>query len=197
MIQSILQAANNASFTMIAAVVIAIFVCQDYSQGTIKNVIAKGYSRTSVYFAKLVAVTVLTVIMYATVLIFGWLAGIIFFGFSAPENASWLGILCVQFLAVIAFATFAFFLSAVLRRLGLALLLIIAAPTVVQLVLMVVDLLLDISVKFSDFWLTGVFADLSTMGVDTSRIIAGLVASFVYTAIFIVLGWQLSKKASY
>ena len=195
MISSMLQAANNGSLTLIAGIVVAIFVCSDYSQGTIKNVIARGYSRTKVYFAKLIAVSAMVVGMFLVCLIFGFLFGLMFFGFDAPESARWLGILAVQLVATAAFAAFAFFFAALFRKMAPSIILIIVVPTVVQLILTLVDIFAE--TNFSDYWITSLFTSLITVSVSTSRIIISLVISLAYTALFAVSGWALGRKHSY
>lgn len=49
---SLLTAVNSSNFTMICGIFIALFVCTDYDQQTIKNVYSRGFSRSKVYFAK-------------------------------------------------------------------------------------------------------------------------------------------------
>ena len=143
MISTMLSAAGNGSFTLLCGIVIALFVCSDYSQGTVKTVVTKGFSRTRIYFAKLAAVAVMSIFMYLVVILFGWLFGMMFFGFDVPPTREWLGVLAVQFVSAIAFAAFAFFLSAVLRKTVLAIVVLIALPTFIELVLTMVDLFLE------------------------------------------------------
>jgi len=195
MITSVLQAANNASFVMLSGIVIAIMVCSDFSQGTVKTVISCGYSRTHVYFAKLISMSVMSAFMYLVAIFFGWIFGMAFFGFSVPADASWLGILAVQFVSAIALAAFSFFLSAAVRKLSTSIVLIIVVPTVIQLVLTIVDLFAE--TNLSDYWISSVFALLSQTGVEASRIISALIASFVYVGVFIASGWLLNRKYSY
>ena len=195
MISTTLSAAGNGSFTLLCGIVVALFVCSDYSQGTVKTVVAKGFSRTRIYFAKLAAVAVMSIFMYLVVILFGWLFGMMFFGFDAPQSLKWLGVLAVQFVSAIAFAAFAFFLSAVLRKTVLAIVVLIALPTFIELVLTMVDLFLETNV--SAYWITTVFTMLSTTGMETEKIIIALFVSIAYVAAFVAGGWALSRKYSY
>ena len=195
MISMVLQAASNGSFTLLCGIVIALFVCSDFSQGTVKTVVARGFSRTRIYFAKLVAITVMSVLMYLAVVLFGWLFGMMFFGFEAPPDARWLGVLAVQFVSAIAFAAFAFFLSAVLRKTAVAIIVIIAMPVVIELILTLIDLFAETNI--GDYWISSVFTMLSQAGVEPRRIIIALAVSLVYVAAFVASGWALSRKYSY
>ena len=195
MITSVLQAANNGSLTVIAGIVISIFVCSDYSQGTIKVILARGYSRTKVYFAKLAAVSVIAASMFAVCLLFGWLFGMAFFGVGGVSGVKWIAILAVQLVSVLAFAAFAFLFAALFRKIAPSIIMIIVLPTVVQLVLSLIDIFAETSL--SDYWITSLFASLATMSVSASRIIIALVTSLIYTAVFVTLGWLASRKRSY
>ncbi len=195
MIMSVLQAANNASFPTIAGIIIAISVGSDFSHGTIKNIICRGYSRTKVYFAKLISITVMSVIMYLVTVLFGWLFGMAFFGYSLPADNSWIGILAVQFVSAMAVAAFSFFIASVFRKTAISILCIIIVPTVLQLVLTLIDVFMETTL--SDYWITGVFVLLSQSGVEIGRIIPALIASLIYVAAFVAGGWVISKKYSY
>ena len=52
-INSLIGALSSSSFTMISGIFVALFVCEDYTSQTVKNIYAKGYSRTKVYLSKL------------------------------------------------------------------------------------------------------------------------------------------------
>ncbi len=195
LITSVIQAASNADFALIVGIVIAIMVCSDFSQGTIKTVIAKGYSRTDVYFAKLISISVMSVFMYIVSLIFGFIFGIMFFGFSLPDGLGWLGILGVQFVSAIAVAFFAFFVSATARKLSTSILIIIILPTVLELVLLFIDVFAETSI--SNYWLTSVFTTLSDTAVETKTLLSSLAASFAYVAAFFIGGWVINRKYSY
>ena len=195
MITSVLQAANNASFTLIAGIVIAISVCSDFSQGTVKNIICRGYSRTQLYFSKLISITVMSVIMYFVAILFGFLFGVAFFGFSLPADNSWIGILAVQFVSAIAIAAFSFFAASVFRKTSTSILFIIIVPTVIQVILTVIDLFAETTL--SDYWISSVFALLSQSGAEMGRIISSLIISLIYVAAFVAAGWAISRKYSY
>ena len=191
----VLQSANNGSIAMIGGIVVAIFVCSEYSQGTIKNIVARGYSRTKIYFAKFVAVSVMISAMYIVAIIFGALFGILFYGFSAPADMSWIGSLAVQLVATVALGAFSFFMSAVFKKMAPAIILILVIPTVLQLILAVIDIFA--STNISDYWISSVYTSLCTVGLPVDRILISLGVSVAYVAAFVVGGWALSRKSSY
>ena len=194
-VSSVLTAAANGSYTIIVGIVTVLFVCSDYAQGTIKNVIARGGSRERVYLAKLIAVTIIAVALYITVILFGFLFGVILFGFDAPDSARWLGVLAVQFLAALGTAYLSFFAASAIRKVGPSILVIILVPSVVELLLTLIDLFAETHI--SDYFITTVFNFLSTSDVELSRVISSLITTFAYTAGFIGGGYLLSRKSEY
>jgi ABC-2 type transport system permease protein len=191
----VLTAAANGSYTIIAGIVTVLFVCCDYSQGTIKNVIARGVSRERVYLAKLIAVIIIAVALYITVILFGFLFGLILFGFDTPDSARWLGVLGVQFLAALGTAYLSFLTASAIRKVGPSILIVILVPTVVELLLTLIDLFMETHI--SDYFITTVFNFLSTGDVSVSRLIASLITTAVYMLLFVGGGYLLSRKSEY
>ena len=74
-IYMLVGAVSSSNFTIVLAVFLSLFVCSDYTNGTLKNIIARGYSRTRIYAVKymvsLAATTVYTIVC--------WLTGFLFF----------------------------------------------------------------------------------------------------------------------
>ena len=50
----LLSFASASMFSMIASIYVSIVVCEDYESQTIKNIYARGYSRSAHYFSKLI-----------------------------------------------------------------------------------------------------------------------------------------------
>ena len=52
----------STDFTMLFGIFTALFTCDDYANGTIRNILSRGFTRTQVYFAQLITVIVAAVI---------------------------------------------------------------------------------------------------------------------------------------
>ena len=191
-ITSMLQAASTGEFALLIGIVIVLFVTSDFKQGTIKVVIARGYSRTKIYYAKLVSAIIMSVGAYLACLITGLISGFIFFDFVKPESARWLGVLAVQMVAAVAVAVFCYVVAVTFRKTSSAILFILFAPIGLELVLGIVDLLAD--TNLADYWITTVFQNLSVTSVGSSRIVGSLIASVAYLAAFFGLGYINTQK---
>ena len=62
--------ALNNGFTVFLGIFIALFICQDYNQQTIKNIYARGYGRNAVFFSKYLISLFVTVLMALIYLVF-------------------------------------------------------------------------------------------------------------------------------
>ncbi len=89
-VTGILQQMFGGHFTgMILAVLVSIFVIQEFGSGTIKNLVGKGYSRRKIFLSKLLSVIALAILFQAAVLAISICLGIPFMGWEAFSNTDW------------------------------------------------------------------------------------------------------------
>lgn len=78
---------SSSDVHLFMAILIAIFVTAEFMHGTMKNVVSKGFPKTSIYISKLITMTAASHIMILMMLAFGVLAGTIVTGaFKAPDD---------------------------------------------------------------------------------------------------------------
>lgn len=190
----LLTAISSSSFTMLCGIFIALFVCTDYDQQTIKNVYARGFSRNSVYFAKFIVCLISTIVMFLVTLIFNYIVGTVMFDGTA-EPGNYVGLIAGQLLYCIAYASFVFAVSLVVKKVGVSIALAILGPSLIGTVINLADAFLKIeNFKISSYWIDGFINDLSSLATDTSRLTVCIVLSIVYAMVFIVAGYFISKK---
>lgn len=191
---TLLTAITSSNFTMICGIFIALFVCTDYDQQTIKNVYSRGFSRNAVYFAKFIVSVIATLIMFALTLLFTYAVGNAMFDGTA-ESGNYAGLLIGQFLYCVASASFVFAVCLIVKKVGVSIALAILGPSIIGTVLNLADAFLKIdSFKIGNYWLDGFIGDLSVIGTDTKRLVVCIVLSVVYAAAFIVGGYFINKK---
>lgn len=64
---------SDGTIQILLAIVISIFITAEFSYGTMKNIVSKGYQRPKIYLSKLITMVIMTLIM----LIVGFLSGTI------------------------------------------------------------------------------------------------------------------------
>lgn len=74
---------------IILAVLVSIFVVREYGAGTIKNLVGKGQSRTTIFFAKMLAVIALTLLFQAAVMAVIICIGLPFLGWEGFSATAW------------------------------------------------------------------------------------------------------------
>ena len=192
-------ALSNSNFTIVFVVFISLFVCSDYSNGTLKNVIARGYGRIPIYASKylvsLVAATIYTIFCW----VIGFLSGTAFWGVgSLPANETTMNfviILLVQLLSVYAYTSMFFLISALLKKTGGSIAVGIIAPLVIAMIISLLDVLTNKKTfSFSDYWLDNCFINISAISVPSDIMLRCFVCFLIYTVIFAVAGHLISSR---
>ncbi len=193
---SILRSAlQGANLTLIVGIFVALFVCADYSDGTIKNIYAKGYTRTAVYFSKLIAVFAAVVVFCGVTWCGGFLSGKLMFETGSGSGANLFGALLSQLLTVFGYAGLFFALAMVIKKTGGSIAACIVGPMLFSLLFTAADTILNSETfALADYWLDGLFGSLVQAGATGETILTAALLSFIYTAVFTVVGVIFNKR---
>ncbi|MGN0328849.1 MAG: ABC transporter permease [Lachnospira sp.] len=190
-----LKFTNNAMLTLIIGIFTAIFVTEDFSGGTIKNIYAKGYSRNVVYMSKYIVSTVSALIIVITSLLMCVFVSNALFKGEAVENSTFASSLLLQMLLIVAYNSLYFLISIIVGKLGSSIALIIVGPSMVSLVLTLADSFLNIqNVKFNDYWLENCLSSVQVINCSNSIIVSSLVVSMAVIIVSLVVGTKLHSK---
>ncbi len=192
---ALLSAVSSSSFTMICGIFIALFVCSDYDQQTIKNVYSRGFSRNTVYFAKYIICIITTIIMFIVTLIFTYAVGSVLLEESVAEEGNYIGLITGQLLYCLAYSSFVFAVSLIVKKVGISIALAILGPSLIGTVINLADAFLKIdNFKIGSYWLDGFLGDLTSLTTDSTRLTVCIVLSIIYAALFFVSGYFINKK---
>ena len=138
-LQSMISVAN---LTTLSVVFTSIFVCEDKARGTIKTIYSLGYPRYKLFLAKFLASASATAIMYALIILFGIICGLLF---SKPGNSSLFDIMgeiqtepdivlfiVQQFFVIMGAHAFYFMVAELIGKTGLGIVLGIFVPGLVS-----------------------------------------------------------------
>ena len=138
----------------IAAIVISIFVGSEYSMGTIKNSVSRGYSRSSIYVSKLLFSLIAMFAIVIGYVLGSSIVGGILYGFSAKISAGqiWLMVAayCVEMIAVCGLYVM---IAILLKSTGHAIAFSLIIPMLVSSVLQIVALAYNNNDLVSRVWL--------------------------------------------
>lgn len=191
----ILKFTNNAMLLLIIGIFTAIFVTEDFSSGTIKNIYAKGYSRNVVYMSKYIASTVSALIIVGTSLLTCIIVSNGLFKGETVENSTFLSSLLLQILLIIAYNSLYFVISIIVGKLGSSIAFIIVGPSMVSLMLTLADSFLNIkNVKLNDYWLENCMSSVQVINCSNSIIVSSLVVSMAVIIVSLIVGTQLHRR---
>ncbi len=189
------DAISLASVTLIAGIFTALFVCEDDTSGTIKNIYAKGYSRGSVFISKYIASLVAILIFTFGSMLIGYI-----FGKSTWPNATTsidnlLLDIVGQVLLIMAYHSIFFAISSKLGKTGSSIAFNIVGPMLVSIVLTMADAFLKLEdFKLSSYWIDSLLTNLGQTTVTKQNIITAIVMGIIYSILFVGIGFSLNKK---
>lgn len=185
---------SSSNFTILAAIFVAIVVCDDYENGIIKNIFARGYSRSEFFFAKFVYLIATTSIMIIAAITVSGIMGVAFFGINGDAGKIIL-LIFVQYFACMASVALFFAVSVIIKKLGGSIAINIIAPIVIELLLSLANSLLKIDgFSFGDVWISSFTTSLAVITVETGRIIVCAILSAAYIVAFTATGYIFSEK---
>ena len=197
----------NDTFIMLAGIFVALLVCGDFSQQTVKNIYGRGFSKTQVFFAKFGVAVFGTFIMFVLNYAVSFILGLALFGEIELTGVIIYDIVA-QFAVSLAYVSFAFMLSFAFRKTGVAIALTIVGPIIVNLVLSLVSVIAKTEFSLTNYWISGILTKLSgasaelselsesmgSFGLTTGDINLCLIISLAYTAVFIAIGYYINKR---
>lgn len=185
---------SDSSIQMFIAICICLYIASEYSQGTFKNTVSRGFSRHKIYLSKAVVSGAASIIL-ATV----YIAGAVIVSLLCSKVTDDFNVtqIIIEYLAylVLVLATESLFLmiSILIRKTGLAIAICIASPIGVQMLLGLLAGVIENLSDYSRFWLADTFTTIGssyTNGIIWEPIVIGL----IYIAITYIAGTFIFAK---
>ena len=193
MLRTALQGANA---TPIIGIFAALFVCGDHADGALKNIYAKGYTRTSVYFSKLIAAFSASVIFCFVTWCGAFIAGRIFFETGTGLERNTIAALAAQLLTVFGYTALFFALAAIIKKTGGSIAACIVGPMLFAILFTAADSVINSeTIALSDYWLDGLFSGLMQPSAINRTVLLSALLSLAYAAVFTAVGCMFHKKS--
>ena len=196
-IYMLVGAVSSSNFTIVLAIFLSLFVCSDYTNGTLKNIIARGYSRTRIYavkyMASLAATTCYTIVCWLT----GFLAGTAFWevGSLSGTTGDLVITLLLQLLGNFAYTSLFFLIAVLFKKTGGSIAVGIIGPLVLSMIISLADTLTHKkSFDFADYWLDNCMLQTATDLMASNMIIRCLVCFVIYAVLFYVISIFVGKR---
>ncbi len=188
-----LGALSNASFSVVLAVMVALYVCSDHADGTLKNIIAHGYARLQVFAVKYLVCLVGAFVAALFCWLVGFGVGGALWGFDGSWGTNFWAAFGVQSVSILAYTTLFFLVACLCKNIGGSL----AVGIVIQMAPTLIFTLLDLfmeekSFLLMDYWIEGGLAVTdATAAADMQRIV---LVGAVYSLLFLGLGLLVVRR---
>lgn len=204
---------SQTDLQLLIAIFIAIFVAGEFSNGTIKMIVSKGYSRAQIYWSKFIAGVIAANVMAIIVVVITTLLGCIIWGWNDPVTGAAasavdvLKFLLVQFALNTSITAMFIGCSMMFRNLGISIALTVAVYSFGSVIFVLFDAVIQgvcsaleynvdkLPFLPSEAWIVQAIANTSTLDLSNHDFIVGLVVSLVYAALFTFIGmWSFKKN---
>lgn len=188
---------GKGNFTLVMlSIIIPIFVCLDFTNGAIKNVVARGYSRTKIFFSKYIVAIFITLVFVLGNMGFNYVAAKVFI---KQENAVipnfWYNILAIIIVSLIT-TTLGFIIAFIIRKVAGPIGIGILAPDIIALLLGALHLVKGMEkTKIPEYWYSSFYAKITEFGVKSEVLTNHILYSIAYILVFLVLGYFIFRKS--
>lgn len=187
----IVSALSSCFFTIFAGIIAAVCMGRDYEADVIKNVYAKGYTKSQVYTAKFIFTLIIMAVMYIITMAVGVAEAYSVFG---KPGMNMTAILLGQLVGVLAYGAFFCMVCHVLKKSAFAIVVIVLLPMVGELVLGVIDSYLHLGIYFTDLWITQTLAFMTGGTITGQDIALAVTKSIVYIVICYFAGRTVNNR---
>lgn len=156
----------------------------------------RGYTRTSVYFSKLIAAFSASVIFCFVTWCGAFIAGRIFFETGTGLDRNTIAALAAQLLTVFGYTALFFALAAIIKKTGGSIAACIVGPMLFAILFAAADSVINgETIALSDYWLDGLFSGLMQPSVINRTVLLSALLSLAYAAVFTAVGCMFHKKS--
>ncbi len=196
-IKYLMGACSSTYIPIFFAILVTIFVCADFTEGTIKNIVSRGFTREKVFFSKAIVICTATVIFGIFSMLVNFAGGSMIFKMGTGFTIECFWSLLAQLLALIAYTMLNVLLAVLFGSLGGALTLGLVIPILFPLLAQLADLALKVAVKnpkslpenpISRFTVGTNLSTISTMSPEGKDIVFAAVIFASYILLFTLLG---------
>lgn len=183
----------------IIAIFTALFAVSEFTHGTMKNLVSKGFSKVHIFLSKLIVLTVATYfIVFIT-----FFAGTICAWFYSKELGSltgdfgkylW-GTIGIELYLLIALTALYLFVSMSIKNMAGAIAINIIGLSFGGMLFSLLEYLVDRKIKFTEFSLTNTISFFSSQGAAGSDYIRALIVGVAYLVISMAIGIFIFKKS--
>ena len=181
-----------SSTEILITVVIVLFVCLDSSDGTLKNIISRGYTKKQYLLSKYIVALITTVIMYLIPIVFTFILTI---GNGMGFESKYVYYIFAYLLQIGATICLYVVLSYIFEKIGPSMVACLIGPSMVGTALPLLQLLVKTKkINIANFWITNIAGSAIVKHPDILDLLVVVVLAAVYIMGLLLLGIYIGKK---
>ena len=193
----ILSVAAGSLLPLTAGIFTALYISDDFQNHTMKNIVARGYSRTMVYLAKLISSSVGILIMFGINLLSEILISMPLGLSSAGTKIVILSVIA-QLIVMLALNAMYLMICMLLGKSVISVAIVVVGPTLAGALLSVLSLLLrKQGINLSDYWIDGLLSKLVDPAAEIGFIMKQAGIALAYLSVFLSGGIALFRKKEF
>jgi ABC-2 type transport system permease protein len=186
----------SGNIQLLIGIIIAIFVTAEFSHGTMKNSVSKGFLRWKIYASKGISMLAAAYLLIFVTFIIGAGVGAVLFGGMGVFTADLFKKIGIELLLYAALVSFFLLISMVIRNLGGVLAInILGVLTVEPLIYQIIELINKGKIEFSKYSLVNNIDFYNSSAAGGDDYLRSAVVALVYLAITLILGLLAFRKA--
>ncbi len=179
---------SDGNLIIFSAIVISVYIGTEYNEGTFKNTLSRGFSRTSVYTSKYISCVVSTAITVIAYLAGGGIVAAIKFDLTTDVSDEQMILMVLAYSGLyIALTAVFMFISVISKKTGLAIALNIVIPIFVSIFVRILTFGFEWVQKAVKFWIFDTITLVQTLYQNDNIYIAFTVIP-IYLVLFLILG---------
>lgn len=182
---------------ILSAIFISLFISSEFKNGTLRNIISKGFSRQSIYLSKLITVVCSAFILILCTLLSAGLIGIVFFGavpLTLPDTIGFLYRLLMQMFLHIGLASLFMMIIICLKHTGPAIALNICLLIIVTSFLSITMSIKDTGFNLVTLWIGEAIHQLNFDNYNPLVFTQVLILTVCYTVFPTFVGLSIFKR---
>lgn len=144
------------NLSLFCSVIIAILICNDFSVGTLHDLVGRGYTRLQYFISKFVMTIGITLLYLIIGIITSFLTGIVYLDIGNTFNELF-SVICTQYLLALAYTSFAFMISLMSGKIFISIIIGSLFPFIERLIVFLWDSLFgEITIHIKQYSLSSI-----------------------------------------
>lgn len=184
---------GDSDIILLLCIVMVLFITAEYTAGTYKNSISRGFSRTAIYLSKsTVSLFIMLVLTILYIVPSSFVAAGLYGDWGNAEPGTIITLILINLLELVSITSLLTMLSFTIKSTGGAIALTLVLLTLIPTVLQMLDILFE-DLNISQYWLPSALARTDTF-ILNGTVWIPIVISLVYLALSLCIGLFVFNK---